>query len=313
MSVALRAAAQTSAIPVVGFLCTANPEAWAQRVAAFRAGLAETGFVDGRDVTMEYRWADGRFERLPAMAADLVKRQVSLIAATGGTAAVQAAKAATSTIPVVFTLGNDPVKLGLVASLNRPGGNVTGVSNVFLEIAPKLLGVLRELAPKVTVVAFLVESGNPMATPQSNATLEAARGLGVQLKVVRVGADMDLDAAFASLDRLKVDAVMLGSDPRFLIRRDKVVALAARYRLPAIYFEREFVVAGGLASYGTNVVDSYRLAGVYAGRILKGAKPADLPILQPDRIELVINRTTAKSLGLTVPQALLLRADEVIQ
>lgn len=313
LAVPLAANAQKPAMPVVGFLCTASPTPWSRRVAAFRTGLGEIGYAEGRNVAIEFRWAEGQYDRLPAMAADLVRRQVSVIAATGGTVAVLAAKAATSTIPIVFTLGDDPVKAGLVASLNRPGGNVTGASFLELELTPKRLGVLHELVPNATVVALLTDPRSPGTEPETKATLEAARALGLQLYVLQARTEADIDAAFTALEQQNAGALLIGLGAIFDSYRERLVTLSTRRRVPTFYFEREFVVAGGLASYGPNIADAYQQAGVYAGKILDGAKPVELPVLQPTKIDLVINLKTAKALGITIPQSLLLRADEVIQ
>ena len=307
------APAQRGAMRTIGFLCTASPGPWARRTAAFKAGLAETGFIEGRNVAIEYRWAESRYERLQALASELVERQVSLIAATGGTSAVTAAMAATSTIPIVFTLGNDPVKLKFVENLNRPGGNVTGVSIAFLELAPKLLEVLHELVPKASTAALLVDPGNPISGPESQLVLDAAQSRGLRLRILTARTDAEIDAAFDEIGRRNIDALLVGSDPTFDSRRERLVMLSARRRLPTLYFQRDFALAGGLASYGTDLDEAYRQAGSYAGKILAGANPALMPIVRPTKIELVINLKTAKALGLPIPQSLLLRADEVIQ
>lgn len=312
VAVPLVARAQTSANPLIGFLGSGSPGVWAHRVTALRNGLSEVGYTEGQNVAIEFRWAEGKYDRLPALAADLVRRQVSVMVAAGAQTAL-AAKAASSTVPIVFTVGGDPVKLGLVASLNRPGGNVTGINIFPAELEPKLLSLLHELAPKATVVAVLV---NPDATATDSyaiAVHEAARALGLQVHVLRARNESEIDVAFAALVVLRAGALLVGGDPFFELRRHQLITSAARHAIPAIYFAREFAAAGGLASYGSDFTEGYRHAGMYAGRILKGAKPADLPVLQATKIELVINLKTAKALGLTIPQSLRLRADEVIQ
>jgi putative ABC transport system substrate-binding protein len=282
-------------------------------VTEFRRGLKETGYVEGENLTVEYRWADGEYDRLPALAADLVRRQVAVILAAGSPAPALAAKAATATIPIVFAIGVDPVQYGLVASFNRPGGNVTGVNFFAGDLGPKRLGLLRELLPNVTAVALLVKSDNPIAESVVRDAREAARLLGLQLSVLPVQTAQDLDAAFASIAEEKAGAVLVSADAFFVGRIDQFVRLAARYRVPAIYFLREFAAAGGLMSYGTDIAGAYRQVGTYAGKILKGTKPADLPVQQVARVEFVINLKTAKTLGLTFPITLLGRADEVIE
>jgi ABC-type uncharacterized transport system substrate-binding protein len=314
LAVPLAARAQKSAMPVIGFLNPASPADWAPRVAAFRRGLADAGYIEGKNVTIEFRWAERRYDRLPAMAVDLVRRQVAVIVATGGSRSVLAAKAATSTIPIVFTLGNDPVRLGLIASLNRPGGNITGVSILTLELAAKRLEVLHVLVPKASVIAMLQNPDNQaIAEPEARATQEAARGLGLQVILVKARNEQEIAAAFAQIAEAHAGALLVGSDPLLEAGRDQLIALAARYAMPTLYSETEIVSEGGLASYGANFNDAYREAGVYAGKVLAGTSPAELPVLQPNSVELVINLKTAKALGLTVPQALLLRADELIQ
>jgi putative tryptophan/tyrosine transport system substrate-binding protein len=308
------ARAQKPATPVIGFLNPTSPADWAPRVAAFKRGLADAGYTEGKNVTIEFRWAERRYNQLAAMAVDLVRRQVAVIVATGGSRSVLAAKAATSTIPIVFTLGNDPVRLGLVASLNRPGGNITGVSILTLELAAKRLEVLHALVPEASVIALLTNPDNPMiAEPETRATQQAARGLGLQVVVLSARNEEEIAAAFAKIAQAHAGALLVGSDALLEARRDQLMTLARRYAMPTLYSETDIVAAGGLASYGANFNDAYREAGVYAGKILHGANPAELPVLQPSSVELVINLKTAKALGLTVPQALLLRADKVIQ
>ena len=305
--------AQQAAIPVIGFLSGASPAPFAHLAAAFRQGLNETGFIDGQHLVIEYRWAEGRFDRLPVMANELVARQVAVLVATGGDGSALAAKAATSTIPIVFSAGGDPVANGLVASLGRPGGNLTGVSLFTTLLEAKRLGLLREALPSATTIGLLADERDSSAGGMVKDAEEGARRLGVRLVVVKAEADGEFDAAFASLVQQRADALVIGNSPFFNNRRERLVALAARHKLPAIYEFREFAMAGGLMSYGTHLADMYRQIGVYTGRILKGAKPGDLPVLQPTRFELFINLKTAKALGLTIPQTLLLRADEVIQ
>jgi putative ABC transport system substrate-binding protein len=304
--------AQQKAMPVIGFLGISNAALYASRITAFRSGLDETGYVEGQNLAIEYRWAEGHYDRLPALAADLVARKVEVIAATGGDAAARAAKAATSTIPIVFTGGADPVGEGLVASLARPGGNLTGISIMSRELTPKRLELLSELVPQARVIALLVNSSSAAGwiTPDME---EAARTKGVQLPIVTAGSESEIDAVFASLVQLQAGGLIVASDPFFSSRRDQLAALAARHAVPAIYGFRDFAEAGGLISYGTSRAGVYHQLGIYAGKILKGAKPADLPVQQPTAFELVINLKTAKALGLTVPQSLLARADEVIE
>jgi putative tryptophan/tyrosine transport system substrate-binding protein len=300
-------------MPVVGFLASASEYGSHGFVAAFRNGLVESGYVEGRDVQVEYRWADNQYDRLSSLAADLVRRSVSVIVASGGPAAPLAAKAATSTIPIVFTATSDPVRLGLVASLNRPGGNVTGTGAFTVELDAKRLEVLRELVPKVVLIGALINPNRPDADAQSQHVQNAARAVGQQVHVLMAGSEREIDTAFTALAQQQIGALLVGADPFFSSRRNQVVALAARHTVPAVYMNRDFVATGGLASYGTNIADGYRQAGIYAAQILKGAKPADLPVIQPTKFELAINLKTAKALGLTVPPTLLARADEVIE
>ena len=308
----LAARAQQPAMPVIGFLSSRSP-ADEQFVAAFGQGLNEAGFVERRNVTIEYRWAENQLDRLPALAAELARRQVAVILAVGGSAPALAAKAATSTIPVVFIIGGDPVKLGLVASLNRPGGNVTGVTILSGALTAKRLELLRELVPGSGVVACLVNPSSPEIETQLTDIRAASRTFGQEIPVLNASNERDIDAAFATLVRQQIGGLLVANDGFFVGRREQLVALAARHAIPAMYFLREFASAGGLMSYGNSLADAYRQVGTYAGRILKGAKPADLPVEQAVKIELVINLKTAKALGLDVPTALLLRANEVIE
>jgi putative ABC transport system substrate-binding protein len=308
----LAARAQQSA-PIIGFLNSASPAAFAHFVAVFRQGLNETGYVEEQNVAIEYRWAESQFDRLPGMASDLVRRQVAVIVATGSRVAAHAAKAATTSIPIVF-LSGDPVRDGLVASLNRPGGNATGMGLFADVLAAKRLELLRELVPNSAVVGLLVDPGSPEeATPQLSDAEAAARAIGQQIAVLSAGSEAEIDRAFVTLAEQRVGALLVLGSPFFTSQRDKIVALTAQYKLPAIYEWREFSTAGGLISYGTSLADAYRQVGVYAGRILKGEKPADLPVLQPTKFELVINLKTAKALGLDVPPKILALADEVIE
>jgi putative ABC transport system substrate-binding protein len=304
--------AQQKATAVIGLLGSIGPIA--PQLAAFRQGLSETGYVEGQNVVIEYRWAEGHYDRLPALAADLVSRKVDLIVATGGDVSALAAKSRTSTIPIVFTgIGKDPVGLGLIASLARPGGNVTGFSGLTIELNPKRFGLLSELVPQARVIALLVNPNNPTTERAVRDVQEAAGAKGVQLRVLKAGSEGEIDAAFASLVQLHAAALVVAGDAFFTSRRDQLAALAARHAVSAIYSSREFAVAGGLISYGPSLTGIWRLAGTYAGRILKGEKPADLPVQQPNRLELVVNLNTANALGLTVPPSILSRADEIIE
>jgi putative ABC transport system substrate-binding protein len=306
-------AQQQAAMPVIGFLGSASAGPYARMTAAFRQGLNETGYVESRNVAIEYRWAEGQNDRLPALAADLVRRQVTVIATTG-TPETLAAKAATATIPIVFEVGIEPVQVGLVASLSRPSGNLTGVTNLNVEVGPKRLELLREVVPTATLMALLVNPTNPNNTESTTKdALAAARTLGVQLHVLHASTERDIDDAFAALVQLRAGALVIGSDVFFNSRREQLAALALRHAVPAIFQFREFAVAGGLMSYGANFTDSYRQVGVYTGRVLKGEKPADLPVHQSTKVELIINLKTAKALGITFPLTVLGRADEVVE
>ena len=306
------ARAQQKAMPVIGCLITGSPDPNSPLLAAFRQGLSEAGYVEGQNVAIEYRWAEGHYDRLPALAADLVGRKVDLIMANSPPSAL-AAKGATSTIPIVFRSGADPVGDGLVASLARPGGNLTGVSFVADELTAKRLQLLSELVPRAGVIALLVNPNNATAERVIRDVHEAARTKGLQLHVLKAGTESEIDAAFASLVQLHASALVVGADPFLSSQRERLVVLASRHAVPAIYAWREFADAGGLISYGPSLTSAFRLVGAYAGKVLKGAKPADLPVQQPTKFELVINIKTAKSLGLTVPPSLLARADEVIE
>jgi putative ABC transport system substrate-binding protein len=306
------AAGAQQARPVIGFLIDGTLDGWQDDLAEFRRGLAETGYVEDRNVAIEYRASEGQNDKLPALAADLVHRQVSVIAGMGSTVAVRAAKAATATIPIVFGIGGDPVKLGLVASLNRPGGNVTGVSNMGNELGPKRLSLLRELLPNAARIAALVNPSNPNAESDGDDLLSAGRSLGLTIDVVHVSNERDIDRFFATLAQRQASAFILTADPLFGRRVRQIVAMAADHAIPAMYIRRLFTNAGGLMSYGRGSA-MFRQVGVYTGQILKGAKPADLPIVRPTKFELVINLKTAKALGLTVPPTLLAIADEVIE
>jgi|SRR5450755_919737 ABC-type uncharacterized transport system substrate-binding protein len=303
---------QQKAMPVVGFLSGAPPGTF-EPLAAFPQGLSETGYVEGQNLTIEYRWAEGRYDRLAALAANLVDLKVDVIAATGGPPAAHAAKNATSTIPIVFIGCGDPVGDGLVASLARPVGNLTGISVLALELMSKRLELLSELAPQVMVIALLVNPNNANAAREMRDVQVATRAKGVQLHILQAGSESEIDAAFASLVQRQAGALLVAADPFFNSRREQLVALAAGHGVPVIYAFREFTIAGGLISYGSSLTAVYRLGGVYTGKILKGTKPADLPVVQPTTFELVVNLKTARALGLTIPPSILARADEVIE
>jgi ABC-type uncharacterized transport system substrate-binding protein len=308
----LAAGAQQPAMPVIGLLNSASPGPFARNVAAFRQGLKEAGYIDGQNVTIEYRWAEGQIDRLPALADDLVRRQVAVIVATDSASAL-AAKAASMTIPVIFLIGGDPVRLGLVATFNRPGGNVTGVSVLFNTLVAKQLEALHETVPQADLIGFLMNPTNPNAESDTRDVQAAADVLGQKLAVVKGSTESDLETVFVTLAQQRAGALVVSADPFFVSRRNKLVELAVRQTLPAIYPMRDFVAAGGLMSYGASLADGYRQVGVYAGRILKGAQPANLPVQQAVKVELTINLKTARALGVTVPLPLLGRADEVIE
>jgi putative ABC transport system substrate-binding protein len=306
-----RAARAQQAMPMVGYLHSASPEPYSPMMAAFRHGLAEVGYVDGQNVTIDYRWAEGQFNRLPALAAELVAGRPAVLVAGGGDVSAVAAKAATTTVPIVFTIGGDPVSYGLVSNLSRPSSNLTGVTFFTITLGPKRLELLRELLPKAGKIAMLV---NPKSlNPDAKEVQEAARALGQSVHILDAASEGDIDSAFRSLAQERDDALIVVSNPLFTSRREQIVTLANYQRVPAIYPLREFVASGGLVSYGASIKDAYRQAGVYAARLLKGAKPSDLPVLQPSKFELVINLKTAKALGLEISPTLLARADEVIE
>jgi putative ABC transport system substrate-binding protein len=309
----LAAGAQQPRMPVIGFLGFGSPDESADRVPAFRQGLREAGFVEGQNVAIEFRWGEGRYDSLPALVSDLVRRQVVVIAALGGTASALAAKAATTTIPIVFATGGDPVGLGLVASLNRPGGNITGVTVLNAELGAKRLELLHEMVPAATIIAALFNPANPDAKTQTGLVQAAARALGLELHVLHATSPADFETVFAGLAKLRAGALAISGDQLFISSTEQLADLAARHAVPTIFPFREFAVAGGLMSYGTDRAYSARLAGAYAGRLLKGEKPADLPVQQSTKFELVINLKAAKALGITVPITLFGRADEVIE
>jgi putative ABC transport system substrate-binding protein len=309
----LAARAQQAAVPVIGILGAASAQGFAAQVIAIRQGLREMGFVEGQNLAIEFRWAEDQFDQLPALAADLVRRQVALIITAGGTATALAAKAATSTIPIVFALGFDPVQTGVVTSLNRPGGNVTGMSAFSELLNTKRLELARELVPNSATFGFLYNPSNPFAAHLHQDALEAARTLGIDLRIFEASNAQEFPAAFRAMVEARIGVLAVGDDTVFTNGRQQLSALAAYTKIPAIYQLREFVVAGGLMSYGSSIFTQYRLAGIYSGRILKGEKPGDLPIMRPSRFELVINLKTAKALGLDVPAQVLVRADEVIE
>jgi len=307
------ARAQQTAMPVIGFMSSASAAPWADNVASFRDGLKAIGFVEGQNVAIEFRWADGQYDRLPMIATELVRREVAVIVATGGPAAVLPAMAATPTIPIVFNTGSDPIKLGFVSSLNRPGGNATGVYFFIGAMEAKRLGLLRDLVPTAFLIGVLLNPNNSNAEAQSKDIREATAAIGQKIEIVHAGTENALGMAFKTLAHMRADAVLVGADPFFNSRRYLLVLLAARHGIPTMYEQREFVQAGGLMSYGTSLSDAYRQIGVYAGRILKGERPADLPVVQSTKFELVINLNAAKALDFEVPPSLSARADEVIE
>ena len=305
--------AQHSTLPTIGFLSSGAERAFAPNVAGFIRGLQEAGYSPGQNVAIAYRWADGQYDRLPAMAAELARLRIAVLVASGGTAVARAAKAATASTPIIFATADDPVANGVVSSMNRPGENVTGVALLSTELAAKRLGLLLELIPQAKSVALLVNADNPESATGTRDALKAAEAGGVKVQVLNAKTERDIDLAFKSVHDDHTDAVIVGTDPLFYIRRDQLIALAARYAVPTVYFLRDFVAAGGLMSYGTSFADAYRELGAYAGRILKGEKPGDLPVLQLTKFELVINTRTAKALGLAIPSGVLAIADEVIE
>ena len=309
----LGAHAQQPAMPVIGFLHIASAKPFAHIVAGFRQGLKETGIVEGENVAIEFRWAEGKIDRLPELAADLVRRRVAVLVTGGGEAPARAAKVATSTIPIVFSIGDDPVRAGLVGSLNRPGGNATGVNLLSGELGPKRLGLLHEMVPAAAIIAHLVNPDWPPTKANVRDVAEAARVMGLQTIVMEASSESEINAAFVAIPQKRAEALLVGENPFFNSRRDQIVTLALRQAIPAIFEQREFAVAGGLMSYGTNIADAYRQIGIYAGRILKGEKPADLPVVQAEKFTLTINLKTAKSLGLMPSSGLLSITDEVIE
>ena len=310
----LAARAQQPGMPVIGFLGSSSPDLFARPLSAFRQGLNETGYVEGRNVTIEYRWANGQNDRLPALAADLVRRHVNVIAAPGSTPAALAAKAATATIPVIFQVGTDPVAAGLVASLARPAGNVTGVTNINTELIPKRLELLRELIPTAKLIALLVNPTSPFITESISKDLQlATRAVGLQLHILNASTEYDFDTVFATFTKLRADVLVIAPDAMFISRSEQLGTFTLRHAVPAVTQFREFAAAGGLMSYGGSFTEPTRLVGVYTGRVLKGEKPADLPVMQATKVELVINLKTAKALGINVPNTLIGRADEVIE
>jgi len=309
----LTAQAQQQAIPTVGFLASASADGYAWVLPPLRRGLAAAGYVEGRNLTIEYRWGNDQYDRLPSLAADLVRRGVAVMMVTGGVVSAIAAKSSTATVPIVFVHGSDPIRYGLVTSFNRPGGNITGVTFHNSTLGPKRIGLLREVVPKAAVIAVLVNPTNPNALPDSKEMEDAARSVGVKVEVVHASTARGLDDAFAEIVQLRADALIVHIDSLFVDNDKQVVALAAKSAIPTMYPQRQYTSLGGLMSYGTDPTDGYRQAGSYVGRILRGEKPADLPVLQPTKFDLVVNLKTAKSLGLKIPESFLLLADEVIE
>jgi putative tryptophan/tyrosine transport system substrate-binding protein len=307
------ARAQQPVVPVIGYFSARSLESDVAMLAAFRRGLNEAGYVEGRNVEIEFRWGGGQYDRLPALAAELVRRQVTVIATSGGNPTALAAKAATETIPIVFIVGGDPVQEGLVTSLSRPGGHLTGLSSFANALETKELELLHELVPKSVTIGMLLDANNTETEPQIISARAGARAVGLELIVLEAGTARDIEAAFATLVQRQVGALLVSTSPFYLTHPDQIIALAERHKMPTMYSRREYVEAGGLASYGTNQIDGYRQVGVYVGRIIKGEEPADLPVIQPTKFELVVNLKTAKAIGLTIPEAFLLRADEVIE
>jgi putative tryptophan/tyrosine transport system substrate-binding protein len=308
----LAARAQQPGMPVIGYLNNGSPESDASRLTGLRRGLSEIGYVEGRNFLIEYRWAGNQPDRLPALAAELVRLQVTVIVAAGLLPAL-AAKAATTSIPIVFSVAADPVQLGLVASLNRPGGNLTGFNSFSGELGTKGLALFHDLVPSIATIAFLENPNNPIFDLTTRDVLAAASVVGPKVQILKASTDREIDAVFVSLVQAQIGALLVGNDPLFNSRIEQLVALAARYAIPTMYWQREFVVAGGLISYGSSLIESYRPVGLYTGRILKGEKPADLPVIQATKLELIINLKTAKALGLQIPDRLLALADEVIE
>jgi len=304
---------QQPAMPVIGLLSARSPAVDATLISVIRQGLNDSGFVEGQNVALDYRWADGQYDRLTALAADLVHRQVAVIVSFGGDATALAAKTATATIPIVFLVGSDPIRSGLVPSLNHPGGNMTGASSFIFDLEPKRLGLVHELRPNATTIAVVVNPNSPNAELQVNDIQIAARNVGQRVDILNASTIREIDAVFAKLTQMRVDALLIAADPIFFNRASQLVVLASRHAIPTLYSRREFVALGGLMSYGSNADETYRIAGVYAGRILKGEKPGDLPIQLPTKFELVINLSTARALDIDVPATLLARADEVIE
>lgn len=313
MALAPLAARAQQAMPVIGYLSSGTPQGFASRLAAFRRGLDETGYREGQNVAIEYRWAEGKDDRLPALAADLVQRRVTVIAAPGGVSAARAAKAATTAIPIVFETGADPVAAHLVGSLSRPGGNITGVTSLNVEVGPKRVQILQQLAPSATAIALLINPDNPNSEPTIKESQQAARALKLELHVLRANSERDFDGVFAKLADLRAGGLVVGPDPFFISRSAQLATLTIRHAIIAIFHTREFVAAGGLLSYGGSTAESHRQCGIYTARVLKGDHPADLPIQQVTKVEMSINLNTAKALKLALPPALLATADEVIE